>query len=201
MRTVFLDRQDVQRTRDLIEQTVSDQGMEVVDVEFAASGLLRVFIDHPWDGVSRLEEGRQVLVEDCERISHQLSHVLLVENVDYERLEVSSPGMDRPLSRPADFDRFAGEQVSIRLREPFENRRKFTGVLTVEPDNRYGLELMDEQIPEGPAGSGRRAKAGSASAKDDAAQAPREATRKMVFSLHEIDRARLVPRFVFRRQA
>ncbi len=180
----------MQRIRDLIEQTVSALGLEVVDVEFAASGLLRVYIDHPWDGVSRADEGRQIVVEDCERVSHQLSHVLLVENVDYERLEVSSPGMDRPLLTDADFRRFAGEEVTVRLRESFENRKRYTGRLTIEEEGRFGLELIDE--PASGAGPKARPTKGAERA---------EATRKMVFSMHEIDRARLVPKYVFRRQA
>ncbi len=195
----------MQQTRELIEQTVNAMGMEVVDVEFASSGLLRVFIDHPWDGVSGVEQGRQVLVEDCERVSHQLSNVLLVEDIDYERLEVSSPGMDRPLSRPADFVRFAGEEVTIRLRHAVENRKRYTGRLTVEGDDRFGLELTDD-VASGPADAGSRgAKRVRASGKSvrtqSAAATSPDAAKKMVFSLQDLDRARLVPKFVFRRQA
>ena len=75
----------------LIEKTVTGLGYELVDFEQAARGLLRVYIDVP------VEEERAVTVEDCEKVTHQLLHVLTVENANYERLEVSSPGLDRPL--------------------------------------------------------------------------------------------------------
>ncbi len=84
--------------------------IELVDVERAALALLRVTIDRP--------EG--VRIEDCEQVSKQLSRVFEVENIEYKRLEVGSPGIDRPLKRLADFIRFAGERIEIRLREAIE---------------------------------------------------------------------------------
>jgi ribosome maturation factor RimP len=97
-------------------------GYELVDIEFGSGGLLRVVIDISGGA-------RHVQVEDCEKVSHQLGRLFMVENVDYDRLEISSPGLDRPLKKPADFARFAGEKVTLRLREPIEGRRQFTGVL------------------------------------------------------------------------
>lgn len=149
---------------------------EPVDVEHAPQGLLRVFIDSP----------AGITIEDCERVSRQLSHVLTVENIDYSRLEVSSPGLDRPLKKPADFERFAGTRIAIRLRQPFEGQRNFEGLLSAEPDEKFGLELIEKApAPE----RGRRTKT-VPSSKADAVQAP---ARKLVFSVDEIDRARLVP--------
>ena len=91
-------------------------GYELVDVEFARDGTLRVFMDKP----------AGIAVEDCVLVSNHLSRVLPVENIDYERLEVSSPGLDRPLKKVADFQRFAGEVARFRLRLPIEgNMRRF----------------------------------------------------------------------------
>lgn len=165
-------------------------GYELVELELAARGLLRVFIDAP----------AGIRMEDCEKVSHQLSHVLTVEDVDYERLEVSSPGLDRPLKKAADFVRFAGEEVTVRLKRPLEGRRNFEGVLTVETDGRFGLELIDEAARVGVPGKGQAARRvpRTAPAKPVPAQgAGPGATRKLVFALDEIDRARLVPKVKF----
>jgi ribosome maturation factor RimP len=74
-------------------------------------------------------EGEFVTVEDCELVTRQLQYVLEVEGCDYSRLEVSSPGLDRPLKKPADSQRFAGQQVQITLKLPFQGRKKFQGAL------------------------------------------------------------------------
>ena len=103
----------------LIEQTVAGLGYEYVTLERAGRGLLRVYIDKP-GGVD---------LDDCVRVSNQLTRVFAVEDVPYERLEVSSPGLDRPLVKEADFVRFAGERVQVRLRLPMAGRRKFVGTL------------------------------------------------------------------------
>jgi ribosome maturation factor RimP len=90
---------------DLIATTVGGLGYELVDIERAERGILRVYIDFP---AAAADEKGPISVEDCATVSHQLSHVFTVENVDYERLEVSSPGLDRPVRTLADFERFAG---------------------------------------------------------------------------------------------
>jgi ribosome maturation factor RimP len=105
---------------ELLERTVPALGYELVDVEWSPrSRLLRVFIDKP-EGVD---------VEDCARVSNHLARLFAVEDVDFERLEVSSPGLDRPLTKPADYVRFAGEEAELRLRAPVDGRRKFKGLL------------------------------------------------------------------------
>ena len=166
-------------------------GYELVELETAQNGLLRVFIDAP----------AGIRLEDCERVSRQLSHVLTVEDVDYRRLEVSSPGLDRPLTRPGDFARFAGSQAAVKLKRPLQGRRNFEGVLTVEPDGRFGLELIGDAQRQAQAARGKgagRKPAKAAKAAGDAAAAPEAAaTKKLVFALDEIDRARLVPNVKF----
>jgi ribosome maturation factor RimP len=105
---------------ELLERTLPPLGYELVDWESSPGGrLVRVFIDKP-KGVS---------VEDCARVSNHLTHLFAVENVDFERLEVSSPGLDRPLSKAADFARFAGEEAELRLRTPVDKAKKLKGVL------------------------------------------------------------------------
>lgn len=103
----------------LVETTVNGLGYELVDLERTGRGLLRVFIDKP--------EG--IRVEDCETVSNQLTRLFMVENVDYDRLEVSSPGLDRPLKKEADFVRFAGQKVQLKLRMPLAGRKNFVGVI------------------------------------------------------------------------
>lgn len=104
----------------LIAQAVNGMGYELVDFETSPRArLLRVFIDKP-AGVS---------VDDCAAVSHHLTRLFAVENVDYDRLEVSSPGLDRPLKKPADFERFAGQDVQLKLRVPDGNQRNFSGTI------------------------------------------------------------------------
>lgn len=102
-----------------LEPVLAELGYELVTLERAGRGLLRIFIDKP--------EG--ITIEDCAKVSNHLSHLFAVENIDYDRLEVSSPGIDRPLVRPQDYVRFAGEQVMLKLRVPMDNRRRLGGQL------------------------------------------------------------------------
>ncbi len=150
----------------LIEKTVTGMGYELVDFEQAARGLLRVYID------VMPEENRAVTVEDCEKVTHQLLHVLTVENASYERLEVSSPGLDRPLKKLSDYRRFAGQEAVIKLRMATPgagNRKSFEGVLHEPEGETLRLEFEGN---EGPA--------------------------LLEFSLAEVDKARLVPKVDFR---
>ncbi|MBP6707589.1 MAG: ribosome maturation factor RimP [Candidatus Accumulibacter sp.] len=108
---------------EVLEKTVTGLGYELVDVERSPRGrVLRVFIDKP-------EKPRGVDIDDCALVSNQLSRVLMVENVDYDRLEVSSPGIDRPLKKESDFERFAGSEITLKLRLPLNGRRNFSGTL------------------------------------------------------------------------
>jgi ribosome maturation factor RimP len=150
----------------LIEKTVTGMGYELVDFEQAARGLLRVYID------TLPEEDRPVIVEDCEKVTHQLLHVLTVENANYERLEVSSPGLDRPLKKVADYARFAGQEAVVKLRMAMPgaaNRKSFQGVLHAPEGETLKLEFEGN-----------------------------EGLAMLEFSLAEVDKARLVPHVDFR---
>ena len=115
----------------LIEKTFQGLGYELVDLELSNRGqFLRVFID---------KEGG-VNVDDCAAVSNQLSRVFAVEGVDYDRLEVSSPGLDRPLKRPRDFERFAGESAQVKVRVPINGQRKFLGVVRNVGENGFELD-------------------------------------------------------------
>lgn len=149
---------------DLIETTVVGLGYELVEFETSPRArLLRVLIDKA-DAEHSNKSG--ISVEDCTTVSNQLSRVFLVENVDYDRLEVSSPGLDRPLVKAADYRRFAGQDVQIKLRIPLGSQRNFSGVLEGlrEED---GVEVVCLRVNE----------------------------TQHQFALDNIDRARLVPKF------
>ncbi len=114
----------------LIEQIVEGLGFELVELELSTRGrLMRVFIDQP-EGID---------VEDCATVSNQLTRVFEVENIDYDRLEVSSPGLDRPLTKLAHFERFVGEEVQLKVRIPVGNQRNFKGFLKGVDDGQVML--------------------------------------------------------------
>jgi ribosome maturation factor RimP len=130
----------------VVEATLAGMGFELVDAQVSNRGrLLRIFIDRP----AGIDAG--ITVDDCADVSRHLSHVLAVEGIDYDRLEVSSPGLDRPLRKAADFERFSGQDVDVRMRMADESgRRRFVGrlvgvaegVATVEVEGRaVGLKL------------------------------------------------------------
>lgn len=120
----------------LIETTVNGLGYELVDFERSGRGLLRVFIDKP-EGIS---------VDDCQTVSNQLTRLFLVENVDYDRLEISSPGLDRALKKEADFVRFAGEKVQLKLRMPLAGRKNFAGIIGAVKDGLLQLDVDGSQV-------------------------------------------------------
>src|SRR5688572_25496912 len=117
----------------VVEPVVAGMGYELVDLQASNGGrLLRLFIDKP-GGIG---------LEDCAAVSRQLSRVLEVEGVDYDRLEVSSPGLDRPLRKASDFERFAGQKAEVRMRRKDESgQRRFVGVLRGIAGGRVNLEL------------------------------------------------------------
>ena len=114
-----------------LRTTLEGLGYELVDLESSRSGLVRVFIDSP----------KGITVEDCERVSHHLTRAFAVEGVDYERLEVSSPGLDRPLKRIEDYRRFEGREATIRLKLPRDGQRRFEGRLAGVSDRNVVVEI------------------------------------------------------------
>jgi ribosome maturation factor RimP len=118
----------------IVQETVTGLGYDLVEIDRTAGGLLRITIDFPWQPGSELF----INVEDCEKVNRQLQFALEVDGVTYNRLEVSSPGIDRPLRNEQDFERFSGELIDITLKAPMgENaagmvnptRKKFRGTL------------------------------------------------------------------------
>ena len=114
-----------------LRQTLEGLGYELVDLESSRGGLLRVFIDSP----------KGITVEDCARVSNHLTRAFAVEGIEYERLEVSSPGLDRPLKRLEDYVRFAGQKASLRLKLPQAGQRRFEGVVQGVEDGKVVLEI------------------------------------------------------------
>ncbi len=159
----------------VVERTVSALGFELVDTERTAGGLLRVFIDR----VAGDSRGEFIVVEDCEAVTRQLQHVLEVEDCSYQRLEVSSPGLDRPLKKAADFERFAGQSVNLTLRLPFKGRKKYRGTLVA--------------LPAGEGAAGWRLLLDEAQPGKLAAMETEDAGRALDFQLDEVREARLVP--------
>lgn len=122
---------------ELLETTVMGMGYELVGVERPAKGrLLRLYIDRSGG----------VTVDDCATVSHQVSRVLTVENVDYERLEVSSPGLDRLLRKEGDFVRFAGQRARVKMRVPVDGQRNFVGVLRKANAGQVQLEVEGKLV-------------------------------------------------------
>jgi len=116
---------------ELLEQTVPAMGYELVDWDMSArSRLVRVFIDKP-NGVD---------VEDCARVSNHLTHLFAVEEIDFERLEVSSPGLDRPVKQLADYARFAGQEAQLTLRAPVDGAKRIKGKLRGSEGNNVLVE-------------------------------------------------------------
>jgi len=126
--------------KEIVEQTVAGLGYDLVEISRSTGGLLRITIDLPWlppvDGTLTAEQF--ITVEDCEKVTRQLQFALEVDAVDYQRLEVSSPGIDRPLRHQQDFERFAGQVIDVTLKAPIglaaagqvsASRKKFRGIL------------------------------------------------------------------------
>jgi len=156
--------------QEAVERGVQALGYELVDVERSAGGLLRVFIDRVAGRSYEAGAGDAVTVDDCERVTRHLQYALGAESVDYARLEVSSPGLDRPLRKAADWQRFVGSEVDLTLRSPFQGRKRWRGQLQPREDG-WRLVLPPD--------------AGNSSEALD-------------FDLHEVREARLVPQLDFK---
>ena len=126
------------RLAGMIEPTLAGMGFELVDAQVSNRGrLLRVFIDKPGG----------ITVDDCAAVSRHLGRVFEVEGMDFDRMEVSSPGLDRALVKRADFERFAGSRADVRMRAPDESgRRRFVGVLHGMQDGGIAMEVDGRRI-------------------------------------------------------
>ena len=172
--------------QDIVDQTVKGLGYDLVEIERSAGGLLRITIDHPWVAG---EAEQWVNVEDCEKVNRQLQFALEVDGIEYKRLEVSSPGIDRPLRHEADFERFQGQVIDLTLKQPMgaaagglvsSLRKKFRGTLErTEQGAGWQITWRDEpQVKPGQRVSKKRA------------QPPLQA---LGFTLDELREARLAP--------
>lgn len=154
-----------------VERTVTALGYDLVDTERSVGGLLRVYIDRLPGRAYDSGPGETITVADCEVVTRQLQYALEVDAVDYARLEVSSPGLDRPLRKPADWQRFTGAEVEVTLRQAFNNRKRWRGELAAR-EGGWRLVLRD--------------------GKEEQA---------FDFALEEVREARLVPVVDFKRRA
>ena len=170
--------------QEIVEKVVTGLGYELVEIERSAGGLLRITIDHPW----KPDTEQFINVEDCEKVTRQLQFALEVEEAAYRRLEVSSPGIDRPLRSEQDFERFAGELVDVTLKAPLgaaagtlvaANRKKFRGTLERLEAGRWQIVWRDEPVVK----PGQKV----------SAKRPPAPLQALGFSLDELKEARLAP--------
>ena len=177
--------------QEIVEQTVTGLGFDLVELERSGSGLLKVTIDLPWEAPVEgqpVPVERFVTVEDCEKITRQLQYLLEVEGLEYRRLEVGSPGIDRPLKREIDYVRFEGHVIDLTLKAPIgatgtdvsANRKKFRGTLE-RADDGVQWQVVWSDAPEPKPG---------ARVSKKRAPVPMQA---MTFSLDDIQQARLAP--------
>jgi ribosome maturation factor RimP len=134
-RAHFLFVKPISERETWIRASLEGLGYELVDLESSRSGLLRIFIDSP----------RGITVEDCAKVSNHLTRAFAVEGIEYERLEVSSPGLDRALKRLEDFERFAGREASLKLKLPRDGRRRFEGKLVGVEGGRIILDVEGQR--------------------------------------------------------
>ena len=136
----------------IVQETVTGLGYDLVEIDRTAGGLLRITIDWPWQPGSELF----INVEDCEKVNRQLQFALEVDGVAYSRLEVSSPGIDRPLRNEQDFERFVGELIDITLKAPMgesaagmvnPTRKKFRGTLERASDGKAWQIVWSDELP------------------------------------------------------
>jgi len=120
----------------ILEKTIPGLGYELVDIEISPAKIVRVFIDKP-DGVT---------IEDCENVSHHLSKLLLVEEIEYNRLEISSPGVERPLKKLEDFIRFNGQTVKVKLHELINEQKVYQGKIIEVQGNTIKLSIEKDEI-------------------------------------------------------
>ena len=173
-------------SHEIVAASVTGLGYELVDFEHSAGGLMRVFIDKP-DGIG---------VEDCASVSNHLSRVLEVENIEFERLEVSSPGLDRPLKSLAHYQQYLGLSVKVRLNSMVDGRKRFDGVIAaVEGETIVFSVAGDEGAlkqadkPVKPVSAPRKRPAAKRAGKSV------ESVKLIHVPFSSIDKARLIPQY------
>ncbi len=130
-----------QSVRELVLPIVENANIELVDIEYKKEGkdwFLRVFLD----------KQNGITVEDCKKISRQIEDIIEVEDLIPNRyyLEVSSPGLDRPLKKESDFLRYLGKSIQVSLFSPIQEKRKFTGVIQDFKESALFLDVGEETI-------------------------------------------------------
>jgi ribosome maturation factor RimP len=175
--------------RETVAATVAGLGYELVDIERVPSGTLRVYIDRVPGRAYASGDGEFVTVDDCEQVTRQLQYALEVDTVSYTRLEVSSPGLDRPLRTEADYERFAGQEVSLTLKLPFQGRKVWKGTLGGAADGGGWCLVLTERKPVGKPGA-RPARKPAVARQAGAAE---PAAQVLSFTIDEVREARLVP--------
>ena len=177
---------------ELVERTVEGMGYEFVELERLARGLVRVTIDTTAEG--------GISLEDCERVSDQLTHLFTVEDVPYERLEVSSPGVERPLKRARDWERFTGELAHVELFAPLKaegfpeaGRRKLEGrIVGIEGESGaevVSFDFFEVDIARTP---------GMAALRNRKKKTVEAAPVRISFPLSDVDRANLLAELNFK---
>jgi len=146
--------------QEIVGQIVTGLGYDLVEIDRSAGGLLRITIDFPWikppDGATSVAQ--LINVEDCEKVNRQLQYALEVDGIEYKRLEVSSPGIDRPLRHAQDFERFVGQVIDLTLKAPMgaaaqgqvnANRKKFRGTLekVANTEGVWGWQIVWSDAP------------------------------------------------------
>ena len=170
---------------EIVAASVTGLGYELVDFEHSARGLMRVFIDRP-DGIG---------VEDCATVSNHLTRVFVVENIEFERLEVSSPGLDRPLKTLAHYQQYAGLAVRVRLNTVIDGRKRFDGVIEAVDGETIVFGLREEDAGAKIVKQVKKvSKATEATkAKPAGAGADASATKLIRVPIESIDKTRLIP--------
>lgn len=181
---------------EVVERTVEGLGYEFVDLEREGRGLLRVTIDRKGN-TSASGEPPLVTVDDCEKVSHQLTHLFAVEDVDYDRLEVSSPGVDRPLKKAHDYVRFAGAEVQVQLLAPLNGRKRWRGTIVGVSGAAGAERIRLSPTPEEDAKEPVR-RVGAVKKVNKKAGQQVAPPADVDFALADVDKARLVPVLDFR---
>jgi ribosome maturation factor RimP len=164
-------------TQEIVAASVTGLGYELVDFEHSARGLMRVFIDKP-DGIG---------IEDCASVSNHLTRVFLVENVEFERLEVSSPGLDRPLKTLTHYQQYLGSAVRVRLNAMVEGRKRFDGVIEALDGQTIVFGMLEDD------GATKAVNRVKPPRKSKRAGTSSEGAKQIRVPFESIDKTRLIP--------